>query len=205
MGLLTPQTMHEEILALYQEVFQLKRNPGEIQYSEKMAEETHIKILETLKEHLWCRWGSTQLEEPRWRTPRTHAEAEYYAQMQVACDHFSFYWAQQQQSREKVLRVVILAVTSTQEAGSTQTAGAAPGAEGVGVAEGRWLCWWYAQRIQVVDRLLHQVQSDPRGRSFSKTPGTLKQSGFPHPPLLIGRARRPLTPGCTPGKINLRL
>ena len=65
MGLLTPQTMHEEILALYQEVYQLKRDPGEVQCSENMVEETCIKILEALKEHLQCRQGSAQLEEPR--------------------------------------------------------------------------------------------------------------------------------------------
>ena len=70
-----------------------------------MVEEAHIEILETLKEHLQHRWGSAQLEEPRWRIPRMHAEAEYYAQMQAACDHFGSYWAWQQQSRENALRV----------------------------------------------------------------------------------------------------
>ena len=62
MGLLTPQTTHEEILALYQEVYQLKRGPGEVQCSESTAEETQIKILETLKEHLWHRWGLAKPE-----------------------------------------------------------------------------------------------------------------------------------------------
>ena len=50
MGLLIPQTTHEETLALYQEVYQLKRGPWEVQCSENMAEETHIEILDTLKE-----------------------------------------------------------------------------------------------------------------------------------------------------------
>ena len=72
-----------------------QEGPWEIQCSENTAEETHIEILETLKECLWCRWGSTQLEEPRWGTPRTHAEVEYYTQMQVACDHFGSYQAWQ--------------------------------------------------------------------------------------------------------------
>ena len=65
MGLLTPQTMHEEILALYKEVYQLKRDPGEVQCSEDAVEETYIEILETLRECLWCRQGSTQSEELR--------------------------------------------------------------------------------------------------------------------------------------------
>ena len=62
MGLLTPGTMLKEILALYWEVFQLKRDPGEVQCSEDTVEETQIEILETLKEHLQCRWGPTQSE-----------------------------------------------------------------------------------------------------------------------------------------------
>ena len=60
MGLLTPQTTHEEILTLYQEVYQLKRGPGEVQCSENIVEETHSEIQGTLRECLWHRWGPTQ-------------------------------------------------------------------------------------------------------------------------------------------------
>ena len=56
-GLLIPSPMYEEILTLYQEVYQLKRDPGEVQCSENMVEETCIEILDALKEHLWFRWG----------------------------------------------------------------------------------------------------------------------------------------------------
>ena len=52
MGLLTPPATQEEILALYQEVYQLKRDPGEVLCSEDTVEETCIEILETLKECL---------------------------------------------------------------------------------------------------------------------------------------------------------
>ena len=45
MGLLTPEMMLEEILALYQEVYQLKRDPGEVQCSAGAAEEAHTEIL----------------------------------------------------------------------------------------------------------------------------------------------------------------
>ena len=62
MVLLTLQTMHDEILDLYQEVYWLKRDPGEVQCLENIAEETQIEILETLKECLWHRWGPTQPE-----------------------------------------------------------------------------------------------------------------------------------------------
>ena len=97
----------------------------------------------------------------------------------------------------------ILAVASAQEADATQEADAAPGAEGVGVTEGRWLCWQSTQRTQAGDRLLCQAQSDLGGGSLLKTPGTLKQSRFPHPLLLTGRARRPLAPSCVPGEMKL--
>ena len=62
MGLLNPQTTHEEILALYQEVYQLRRDPGEVQCSEDIAEETQAKILEVLRECLWHRMGPTHPE-----------------------------------------------------------------------------------------------------------------------------------------------
>ena len=48
----------------------------------------------------------------------------------------------------------IPAVASAQEADGAQEADATPGAEGVGVTEGRWLHWQTAQRTQAGDRLL---------------------------------------------------
>ena len=65
MGLLTPEMTLKEILVLYQEVYQLKRDPGEVQCSADAAEEAHIEILEVLKACLWHRQGSSQPEEPR--------------------------------------------------------------------------------------------------------------------------------------------
>ena len=62
MGLLTPQTTHEGILAMYQEVYQLKRDPREVHCSEDIVEETHAEILEVLRECLWCRQGPAQPE-----------------------------------------------------------------------------------------------------------------------------------------------
>ena len=47
MGLLTPQTMYEEILALYQEVYQLRRDPGEVQGS-KPIELLQMKVKKNL-------------------------------------------------------------------------------------------------------------------------------------------------------------
>ena len=69
MGLLTPKTMLEGILILYQEAYQLKRGPGEVQCSADVAEEAHAEILEVLKAHLWSRQDFSWLEEPR-QVPR---------------------------------------------------------------------------------------------------------------------------------------
>ena len=103
MGLLTPQTMNEEILALYQEVYQLKRAPGEVQCSDNMAEETHIEILEAL----WHRWGPTQLErEIRRDTPRMPAQVEFHTQVQATYDYFGCHCRRQQESQEEALQLV---------------------------------------------------------------------------------------------------
>ena len=61
--LLTHKTTQEEIVGIYHQVYQLKRNPREAPCSQDMAEETHIEILEMLKECLWHGQGSTQPEE----------------------------------------------------------------------------------------------------------------------------------------------
>ena len=82
MGLLTPQTMLEEILALYQEVYQLRRDPGEVQRSDDTVEETWTEILGTLKECLWYRQDPTQPEESKeplghrqkWNTTLKHRQ-----------------------------------------------------------------------------------------------------------------------------------
>ena len=100
------ETTHEEVMALYQEVYQLKRNPGEVPCLEDTTEEIQIEILEMLKEHLLHRWGPTQPEETRWITHRMPAEVEFYAQMQVTYNHFSHFWDWQQESWEEALRVV---------------------------------------------------------------------------------------------------
>ena len=55
MEMLTSESTQEEIMALYHQVYQLKRDPCEISCSEDTAEETLIEILEMLKAHLWHR------------------------------------------------------------------------------------------------------------------------------------------------------
>ena len=61
--LITCKTTQEEIMGLYHQVYQLKRNPRPVPCSQEMAEEICLEILEMLKEHLQHRWGPTQLEE----------------------------------------------------------------------------------------------------------------------------------------------
>ena len=90
MELITQETTQEEIMALYHQVYQLKRNPREVPCSEDTKEEICLEILETLKEHLQCRQGSAQLErESRQRTSRMPAQAEFHTQVQAAYDCFS--------------------------------------------------------------------------------------------------------------------
>ena len=60
MELLTQETTWEEIMALYHQVYQLKRSPGPVPCLEDTTEEIHIEILEMLKEHPWHRWSLTQ-------------------------------------------------------------------------------------------------------------------------------------------------
>ena len=104
MGPLTSQTTHNEILALYQEVYQLKRDPGEVQCSENTVEETQIKILEILEECLQSRWGPTQPErETRWDTFMMPAQVEYHAQAQATYDYFGCHHRIQQESHEEAL------------------------------------------------------------------------------------------------------
>ena len=76
----------------YHQVYQLKRNPGEVPCSHDTAQEIHIEILEMLKEHLQHRWGPTLLEEEQRqattsiRNTRTPAQAEFHARAQVTYD-----------------------------------------------------------------------------------------------------------------------
>ena len=104
MGLLTPETMLDEILVFYQEVYQLKRDPGEVQCSAGAAEEAHIEILDVLKVCLWHRQGSSWPDEPRW-TPRMQTEVKYHDQTKATCGYFSSFQTWQQQPREEALRV----------------------------------------------------------------------------------------------------
>ena len=88
MGLLTPKTMLEEILVLYQETYQLKRDPGEVQCSADVAEEAHAEILDILKACLWHRQDFSWLEEPRW-APRMQTEVKYQDQAWAAHNYLS--------------------------------------------------------------------------------------------------------------------
>ena len=110
MELLTHESTWEEIMALYHQVYQLKRNLGEVPCSEDTAEETDIEILEMLKACLWHRWGPAQPEELRGRsvgtrTTRMPAQVEFHAQTQATCDHLGHFQDRQQESREEALRV----------------------------------------------------------------------------------------------------
>ena len=82
-------TTQEEIMALYHQVYQLKRNPREVPCLEDTTEEIWLEILEMLKEHLQHRQSTTQPErESRQRTSRMPVQVVFYAQVQAAYDCF---------------------------------------------------------------------------------------------------------------------
>ena len=99
MGHLTLEMILEEILALYQEVHWLGREPGEVQFTEDIARKAHNEILEAIRTHLQCRWSSSQLTEPR-QIPRMLGEAQYHPYMHPSCDHFDFNQARREALRE---------------------------------------------------------------------------------------------------------
>ena len=104
--LLTQETTQEEAIALYHEVYQLKRSPGEVPCSADAMEETHMEILEALRECLWCRQGPAQPErETRWDTSRIPAQVEFHAQVQATYDYFRCHHSRQCESWEEALWV----------------------------------------------------------------------------------------------------
>ena len=107
MELITWETTQEENMALYHQVYQIKRNPREVSCLEDTVEEICLEILETLKECLQHRQGPAQPErESWWRTSRMPAQAEFHAQVQAAYDHFGHHHDQQQESQEEALQGV---------------------------------------------------------------------------------------------------
>ena len=100
------RTTQEEILALYHEVYQLKRAPRTVQGDLEATEETHQEILASLKEHFQCRQCPTQPEEQEQGlagTSRSDPWSDFHQRMQVTYDHFQ---SRQQESCKEALRVV---------------------------------------------------------------------------------------------------
>ena len=92
-----------EILALYQEVYQHRRELGEVKYTKDVVRKAHNEILEAIRACLQCRWDSSQSAEPRWIS-RTLGEAQYHLYMQLPCDHLDFHQAGQWPSRGEASR-----------------------------------------------------------------------------------------------------
>ena len=74
------KTMWEEIIALYHEVYQLKRAPRTVQGDPKDMEEIHQEVFTSLKEHLQHRQGPTQVEEPGQGTASTSEQPAHQDQ-----------------------------------------------------------------------------------------------------------------------------
>ena len=96
------KTTKEEIFALYDEVYKLKRARRSIPGDPREAEEVHQEILYLLKECLWHRQGSTQPEEPEQESAgrsRPDQWSNFQQRMQVTYDNF---WSRWQESSEKL-------------------------------------------------------------------------------------------------------
>ena len=78
------KTTWEEIRVLFNEVYHLKRAPRTVSCDPETEEEIHQEILDSLKEHLFHRWGPTsqrnqgedQLALPGW-TPGPSSSREH--------------------------------------------------------------------------------------------------------------------------------
>ena len=71
----------------------------------EMEEEIHQEILDSLKEHLWHKWGPTQPEElgqGSASASRSDPQSKFHRRIQVTSDHL---WNRWQESHEEVLRV----------------------------------------------------------------------------------------------------
>ena len=101
------KTTQEEIRALYNEVYQLKRAPRMVPCDPEMEKEIYQQSLDLLKECLQHRWGPAQSKEPRWgpistRAPRIPAQVDFHAKTQDAYDLFQ---NRHHESCKKALRV----------------------------------------------------------------------------------------------------
>ena len=92
------RTTHKEVFNLYQEVYQLKRTLGLVPGDQDVADQIHQEILNSLKEHIWCRQSPTQPEEPSGHRSRKPAQAEFLNQNKATWDHFGHYQDRQEKS-----------------------------------------------------------------------------------------------------------
>ena len=63
MELIFPESTREEIAEIYWDVYLLQRSHGELPCDEKTEEFLHQEILDSIKEHLWCKWDPALLGE----------------------------------------------------------------------------------------------------------------------------------------------
>ena len=94
MDVIGPGISWAQMRVSYNKVYQLSRSPGRSPCNEETGEIICQEILDLVKEHLWHRWDSGQLEEESrqsptgTRTPRMPAQAEFHARMQATYNHY---------------------------------------------------------------------------------------------------------------------
>ena len=90
--LISTKATREEITEIYHDMYQLQRLHGKMFCDEEMEKYICQEILDSVKEHLWCRWVPRWLgEEPQWNPagiPRLDCQADYSIRNHATYDRF---------------------------------------------------------------------------------------------------------------------
>ena len=91
MELVGYRTTCEEVFNLYQEVYQLKKNPGPVPGDQEVEDQIHQEILDLLKEYIWHRQSPAHPEETLGHRSRKPVQAKFHSQNKVNWNHFDCY------------------------------------------------------------------------------------------------------------------
>ena len=94
--LIGPETSQAKIRVIYNDVYQLQRSPRRSPCDEETREGIFQEILDSVKECLWHRQVSAQLEEELRQSPtsasKMDTQAEFRARAHATYDHFNNMW-----------------------------------------------------------------------------------------------------------------
>ena len=91
--LIHPESIREEIVEIYQDMYQLWKSPGKLPCDGETEELLQQEILYSTKEHLWHKWiptppGEESSKHPT-SSPRHEPQANYSAQNHATYDWFN--------------------------------------------------------------------------------------------------------------------